>query len=395
MSSLTNIANVNALTTQGWIFAQSVTLTEGKIAEIKSDYILLAQPRKDYPCLVPGIIDAHGDAFERHIAPRTTSSFPLDLAIAANDAELIGAGITTFYLSITDGFEPGLRSRTTVRQLVEQIEHLRPALHCDTQIHIRHEQANTDGHEELVGWLNEHRIALLSLNNHVPSENDLVKLQRFTDSLNRRLTMTESEIKTFVSNLQQQLPVGLEQIAELAHIAQAKGIPLASHDDKDAADVATAISRGVAIAEFPMTLDVAKQLKDSGIAVLVGAPNLVRGGSHIGALGANEAIQAQQVDMLCSDYYYPALFNAPFIAVEQGLCDFKDAWKLVSEKPASALGIGNLTGKIDVGFDADLVLLNNLSGSPLAIQQVWVKGQLALNRGKIEPDVVDSPLVMN
>ncbi|WP_119396291.1 alpha-D-ribose 1-methylphosphonate 5-triphosphate diphosphatase [Salinibius halmophilus] len=381
---LHHIENVNALTAQGWIFAEHVVLQDGKIASIASDFTLVEQPNPTARYLLPGIIDAHGDAFERHIAPRTTSTFPLNLALAANDADLISAGITTFYLSITDGFEPGIRSRQTVRQLIDTIEALRPELHCDTRIHIRHEQANTEDHGELISWLAEHRIDLLSLNNHVPPEGDDKRVQCFSDSLNRRLNMSDEQINQFIRQLHQQLPLGLEQSAELADVAQKQGIPLASHDDKDADDVAAAIARGVAIAEFPMTLDVATQLKAAGIAVLVGAPNLVRGGSHIGALGAGEAIQAQQVDMLCSDYYYPALFNAPFIAAQQGLCDFIQAWKLVSEAPAQALGIGNITGKIDIGFDGDLLLLNSLSGSPLAIEQVWVKGQLALNRRKLE-----------
>lgn len=369
---------INVLTPAGWILARELIVDEGKIAAIIEPSEVQPEPQAGLMHLLPGIIDAHGDAFEREISPRPGSSFPRDLAIAINDQALVAAGITTFYFSITDGFEPGMRSRQTVQELIGQIEHQRARLKCDTRIHIRHEQANTADHAELVDWLGSGRLDLLSLNNHLPDPDDSRRVQRFKASISRRLKMSDQELDLFIARLQDKLAEGEEQIAKLAALARAQDIPLASHDDASSKDVERALALGVSIAEFPMSLEIARQLRDGDVAVLVGAPNLVRGGSHVGALGAADAIRASCVDLLCSDYHYASLFRSPFVAAEQGLCSFSQAWKLVSSEPAKALGIAGNTGAIAEGMDADLLLMDHLDGNPLSLRGVWVKGRRVL-----------------
>lgn len=370
--------HINVMTSQGWVVARELVVDNGTIAAIIDPSAVQSEPQPGLMHLLPGIIDAHGDAFEREISPRSGSSFPLDLAIASNDQALVGAGITTFYFSITDGFEPGMRSRQTVRNLINQIEEQRARLKCDTRIHIRHEQVNTADHAELVDWLGGGRIDLLSLNNHLPEPGDARKVQRFKTSISRRLKMSDQELDQFIAQLQAKRAEGEEQITRLAALARAQGIPLASHDDATQEDVERALTLGVSIAEFPMSLEVAQRLRGNGVAVLVGAPNLVRGGSHVGALSASDAISASCVNLLCSDYHYASLFRAPFVAAEQGLCSFAQAWSLVSTEPAKALGIADKTGAIAQGMDADLLLLDSLDGSPLSLRGVWVKGRQVL-----------------
>ncbi|MFT5073884.1 MAG: alpha-D-ribose 1-methylphosphonate 5-triphosphate diphosphatase [Patiriisocius sp.] len=380
------INNVKVMTSQGWTQPTSLWVHGGIIGAIH----LTKHNDVDYSSsqiidgtgcyIVPGIIDLHGDAFERDITPRAGTQFPLDLALAANDASLIANGITTFYYSITDGFEPGPRSRDTVRHLLIALEKLMPRFSCQARVHIRHETVNTEKHDELLEWLRQGRIHLLSLNDHLPLMDNDKAMQRYLTGMRRRVSMSDSETIEFLQILQGNRALGETQLRELAALAQQQGVALASHDDATLDDVAKSISLGIAIAEFPMCQHTARASKIGGAFVLMGAPNLVRGGSHVGAISVNEAIDQKVVDVLCSDYHYPSLFHAPFMISSMNKLPFSEAWKLISENPARAAGLGSAKGKIAPGYDADFLILNELDGSPLSLHSTWVKGKMVYAR---------------
>ena len=370
------IENINLLAGDEWLESTRVYLSGGRIQAIGADAPGQAEHHIDGRggYLLPGIIDLHGDAFERHITPRTGTLFPLDLALAANDASLVANGITTFFYSITDGFEPGPRSRQTVRSLLDRLDALAPRFRCQARVHIRHEQANTEDHEELVQWLDSGRVHLLSLNDHLPPMDNEGKIERYLDGLRRRVAMTPEETQAFLEGLQNRREPGAKQVQALARVAHRAGVSLASHDDMGPDDVARNRELGTAIAEFPMDAATARASREAGAAVLMGAPNLVRGGSHVGAISVRDAIAEKLVDILCSDYHYPSLFRAPFLAAEQGLLPLPEAWKLVSENPARAAGLGDHKGRIAPGYDADLLLLDRLDGLPLSIRCTLIAG---------------------
>lgn len=370
------IKNVNLLTSDGWLRNSCMQVTDGVITamgkDVARDGPYVVDAAGGY--LLPGIIDLHGDAFERHITPRAGTLFPLELALAANDASLIANGITTFYYSITDGFEPGPRSRDTVRKLLLSLEKLMPRFSCQAKIHIRHEKVNTEGHDELIDWLSNGRIHMLSLNDHLPELDNPRAVTRYVAGLQRRVTMDEVSTQNFLKSLQGRRIQGEEQTQELAKLALSCGVSLSSHDDHGLDDVARNIRLGTVIAEFPMDAETAEASRNSGIAVLMGAPNLVRGGSHVGAISVRDAVSAGLVDILCSDYHYPSLFTAPFVTAENNLMSLENAWKMVSEKPAQAAGLGDRKGRIAIGYDADLLLVSELDGSPLSLQATLVGG---------------------
>lgn len=383
----TAIQGADVLTSIGWLKDTTVVIEEGKFVSIepvtspKKAQLIDARGLK----MLAGIVDVHGDAFERAISPRPGRSFPLPMALVENDRNLIAAGITTFFYSITDSYEIGLRSRDNARQIIEFIlERRQQSLHCDSRIHIRHEQANVEGHEELCTWLETGKIDLLSLNDHLPSRDDEGKLARHFKSLRLRLTISDVEMRALVEQRQAAREQGIQQVEQLIAIAHKYRIPIASHDDDTEEKVALSAKRGIAIAEFPATIDLAALSRHAGAAVLMGAPNLVLGGSHVGYMSVVEAVENGVLDAMCSDYHYPSLFHAPFKMAQLGLMPFEQAWELVSLHPATAAGIGDSPtplgnasrkGKIALDWDADFLLVTPGNSLPSAITAVYVAGQ--------------------
>jgi alpha-D-ribose 1-methylphosphonate 5-triphosphate diphosphatase len=378
-STATQVAlqGADVLTPTGWIQNATVLVEDGRFTQIDQTSKPSGFVSIDVTGLqmLPGIVDIHGDAFERMICPRPGVNFALDIAITENDRTLLAAGITTFYYSITDSFEPGLRSRDTARKLVETILHQPLNLKVDSRIHIRHEQSNTDQHEEFCEWLENGKVHLLSLNNHVPDATDDETLARYTKGLQQRIKLSLPDIRSLIESAIARQAEGLQQIEALVEQAHRLEIPIASHDDESEVDVELSAKRQVAIAEFPASIELAAQSREYGAAVLMGAPNLIRGGSHVGYMSVAAAAQADVLDCLCSDYHYPSLFHAPFKMAEMGLMSFEESWKLVSVHPAKAAGIGDRKGTIAPGLDADFLLLKPGCTLPSAIAAVYVKGQ--------------------
>ncbi|HEY9621322.1 MAG TPA: alpha-D-ribose 1-methylphosphonate 5-triphosphate diphosphatase [Crinalium sp.] len=378
-STATQVAlqGADVLTPTGWIQNATVLVEDGRFTQIDQTSKPSGFVSIDVTGLqmLPGIVDIHGDAFERMICPRPGVNFALDIAITENDRTLLAAGITTFYYSITDSFEPGLRSRDTARKLVETILHQPLNLKVDSRIHIRHEQSNTDQHEEFCEWLENGKVHLLSLNNHVPDATDDETLARYTKGLQQRIKLSLPDIRSLIESAIARQAEGLQQIEALVEQAHRLEIPIASHDDESEVDVELSAKRQVAIAEFPASIELAAQSREYGAAVLMGAPNLIRGGSHVGYMSVAAAAQADVLDCLCSDYHYPSLFHAPFKMAEMGLMSFEESWKLVSVHPAKAAGIGDRKGTIAPGLDADFLLLKPGCTLPSAIAAVYIKGQ--------------------
>ncbi|BAB73920.1 phosphonate metabolism protein [Nostoc sp. PCC 7120 = FACHB-418] len=375
------IQGVNVLTLDGWLNDATVLIEDGKFITIDQaitpdGYQLInAQGLQ----MLPGIIDLHGDAFERMICPRPGVNFPLPIAIADNDRNLLASGITTFYCSITDSYEPGLRSRDSARALIDFILGTgKQVLNSNHRIHIRHEEANIAEHQELCDWMVSGHVHLLSINDHLPPPGNYKRLSRYLNSVKQRSSMSIEEIEELITQVTARRHEGDGQIQELVDLAHTYNIPLASHDDDSPEKVKLSQQRRVAIAEFPATVDLAAQSREYGAAVLMGAPNLVRGGSHLGLMSVAEAVKHNVIDCLCSDYHYPSLFYAPFKLQELGLMSFEQAWSLVSSRPAEAAGISDRKGKIAPGLDADFLLIspnNSLPSAITAIASVYVAGK--------------------
>jgi alpha-D-ribose 1-methylphosphonate 5-triphosphate diphosphatase len=314
--------------------------------------------------VLPGMIDIHGDAFERQIMPRPNVTFDLGLALRDTDRQLIANGITTAYHGVTSSWETGLRRIENARTLAFMIADLRGRTACDMRFHLRHEAFNLAGEEETLNWIAEGLVDALAFNDHMRGIvlGKPIKASKLRDMV-ARSGLSEAD---FMKLIQQTLARESEVPASLTRLAEAarrKGIPLLSHDDRHAEDHAFFTTLGCMISEFPTTDEVAALAAKDGKETVFGAPNVVRGGSHTGCPTAADMAQAGICTILASDYYYPALLEAPFRLARDKRLPFEKAWSLVSENPARALGLAD-RGCIEPGKRADIILVNPQADEP-------------------------------
>lgn len=306
--------------------------------------------------VLPGIVDIHGDAFERHIMPRPGVSFDIEIALRDADKAMLACGITTACHGVTWSWEPGLRGAGNARALVSTLERLKPALGADTRFHLRHEIFNLDAEAEVIEWLATGRIGVLAFNDHTPG---IFKAAARTGKIAKMVERTGLSEAAFITlagevfGREGEVPAS---VARIAAAARAAGVPMLSHDDMSPQMRRDYRALGVGVAEFPLDVETAREASGAGEAIVFGAPNVVRGGSHLGCPGAEEMVRAALCTILASDYYYPALTLAPFILARNGSAAFADAWRLVSRAPAAALGLDD-RGEIAPGRRADLVLI--------------------------------------
>ncbi|OYW98863.1 MAG: hypothetical protein B7Z14_13610 [Bosea sp. 32-68-6] len=272
--------------------------------------------------VLPGLVDCHGDAFERHVMPRPRVAFDIDLALKDADRALLANGITTAFHGVTWSWEPGLRGAQNARALAESIDKLQPELGADTRFHLRHETFNLDAEPQILDWLAQGRIGVLAFNDHTEGT---LKTRHRPDKIGKMVERTGLSTEAFMALVETVYARKSEvegSIARLAAAARAAGVTMFSHDDMTPDMRAWYRSLGVTVAEFPI----------------------------------DEATARAASTILASDYYYPALALAPFLLARRGAASFAEAWALVSRAPAQALRLDD-RGVIAPGKRADLVLV--------------------------------------
>jgi alpha-D-ribose 1-methylphosphonate 5-triphosphate diphosphatase len=308
--------------------------------------------------VLPGIVDLHGDAFERQVMPRPGVDFPVDVALVDSDRQAISNGITTVFHATTWSWEPGLRGTDNARELLEGIESLRPQLCADTRFHLRHETYNLDAETQICQWLSAGRIDLLAFNDHMDSTvADLAK-PRKRNVMVERTGLSNEEFDGLVSRVVSRAHDVPASIARLAKTARDANVQMLSHDDGSPAVRKAFRAQGVDIAEFPINEETAREAANAGDFIVFGAPNVVRGGSHTGWTKASEMIAKGLCSVLASDYYYPAPLLAAVRLAADGVLELPAAWELISTAPARAAGLPD-RGVIGAGSRADLILVDD------------------------------------
>jgi alpha-D-ribose 1-methylphosphonate 5-triphosphate diphosphatase len=337
----------------------SLSIADGQIIRVGTTHRMPTGELDARDLLVlPGIIDLHGDAFERQMMPRAGVDFPIDVALLDSDRQAVSNGITTVCHATTWSWEPGLRSGDNARRLLEAIETLQPQLSADTCFHLRHETYNLDAETEIGQWIADRRIALLAFNDHmdstVASLDKPHKRQRMVD----RTGLSGEDFDRLVERIVSRAPEVPDSVERLAGMARNAGVRMLSHDDDTPAMRKAFRAQGVTIAEFPVNEETAREAAQGGDAIVFGAPNVVRGGSHTGWTRASDMIQKGLCSVLASDYYYPAPLLAAFRLAADNVLPLARAWDLISAGPARAAGLSD-RGTIAEGRRADIILVDD------------------------------------
>ena len=372
----TVLANATLVLPQGTLRGR-LTLSEGRIAAIDEG---AAVPPGALDCqgdlIAPGLIELHTDNLERHIEPRPKVDWPHAAAIVAHDAELAGTGITTVFDALRVG---SIQKRDNsyaryARPLASEILELRAqgALRISHFLHLRAEVCSETLIEELAEFGPADRVGIVSLMDHTPGQRQFRDVSKLKAYVQGKRAYSEADFQEHVANLQA-LRAAFGAAHEAAAVAEARrfGAVLASHDDTTADHVATSAGYGIRLAEFPTTVEAARACHAEGIKVMMGAPNLIRGGSHSGNVAAEELARLGLLDIVSSDYVPAALLTSAFRLAELW-GDLSRGFATVTAAPAEAAGLAD-RGRIATGLRADLIRIRRLGETPV-VRATWVAG---------------------
>jgi len=382
----------------GEIANTTVTVADGLIVEIGGPVQGL-EISAHGKILAPAIIDVHGDAFERQLMPRLGVYFPPEVALIDTDRQLAANGIATAYHAITLGWEPGLRNVTRARDLIQAIQDLALRLTVENRVQLRWETFAFEALDVIEWALKGPLLPSVAFNDHTSmtmrAYDVPVQEREFEHSLEFSIASLDDErMKTRTASKAQRAGLGQEDyiallgkvwdrrsdvpdaISAVANMASAVGAPMLSHDDTRAETRTYFRNLGASVAEFPMVLEAVEAARENEDLIILGAPNAVRGGSHIGSIGAADMVESGLCDALASDYFYPAMLAAIDRLDREKRADRLTLWSLLSSGPARAMNLDD-RGSITIGSRADLVLVDWTKGQAPVIEGTWIAGRAA------------------
>jgi alpha-D-ribose 1-methylphosphonate 5-triphosphate diphosphatase len=374
------LTNASVVSAQG-VFLGTVVLRDGLISEVDDRVSHLPQAQNlngDY--LLPGLVELHTDNLEKHLSPRPGVDWPSASAVMSHDAQIIAAGITTVFdaLSIGDVNPKGKRMQQ-LPGMVEAIAQANAAnmTRAEHRLHLRCEVCHPDTLSVFRDLVEQPLVQLVSTMDHSPGQRQFALESKYREYYMGKYHLSSEQMDAFI----------VEQVANsktysdryrraIVDICLERGLSVASHDDATLAHVEESAAYGMTIAEFPTTLEAAQGCRRLGMSVLMGAPNIVRGGSHSGNIAAARLAEEGLLDILSSDYYPASLLQAAFTLGAQleaaggstgaGLAR---AVSTVSLAPARSAGLYD-RGEIRVGLRADLIHARAVGTLPI-IEQVW------------------------
>jgi alpha-D-ribose 1-methylphosphonate 5-triphosphate diphosphatase len=369
------------LTPDGSFSEASILVEDGMIVDVTGEPKHGVRAiHADNFLVLPGIIDLHGDAFERQLMPRPEVFFPHELALIETDRQMAANGITTAYHGLTYSWEPGLRGAEAARSFLHALEKKKPHLSCDTKLHLRFETHNIEATNEILQWLITGKVDLLGFNDHTECFWNEIGIPRYATVLESRTGLSNEAYRALLEEVMTHRDQAEEAVERLAAIAAACGVPMASHDDESPDMRLRYHMLGCHISEFPVTREAACAAREIGSSVVLGAPNVLRGRSQSSRrIGARESIAENLCTILTSDYYYPALLQSAFSLERHGILPLAEAWKLISTNPAAAADLPD-RGEIAPGKRADLVIVDDAPALPRATA-VFVAGKLVYTAG--------------
>lgn len=340
----------------------TLTVENGIISDIQPGISSRGQDGGgDY--LMPGLIELHTDNLEKCMSPRPGIRWPLEAAAVYHDRDLASAGVTTVCDAIAVGDaaagSPRLTEFSPMIDVICQgqadgrfaVEHL---------LHLRCELSFEKAYEVTERYADNPLLSIISLMDHTPGQRQFVRIDKFKEYYMGKHGITPAQMEEFITLRQEEqqkyAPKNRQALIALSH---AKGISLATHDDATIEHVQEAIENKAVIAEFPTTLEAAKVAHDAGLQVLMGAPNLVLGGSHSGNVSAMELVLQDLVDVISSDYVPQSLLQSIFLIARKTGKPIYETMRLVNTNPAKSIHLFQDRGSLEVGKRADLITVHD------------------------------------
>ncbi|WP_349357900.1 alpha-D-ribose 1-methylphosphonate 5-triphosphate diphosphatase [Stappia sp.] len=328
--------------------------------------------------LIPGLVELHTDHLENHYMPRPKVQWNPIAAVCAHDAQVSTSGITTVFDALRVGLDEDADvTGHDMRRLADAIEAgvARGRLRADHFIHLRCEVSAANCMEMFQLFDGDPRVRLASLMDHSPGQRQFASLDAYAVYYKGKMRMTDAEFTAFCEKrLKESATYSDKNRKAVAEVARERGIVLASHDDATRDHVEEAVDLGIRVAEFPTTVEAARASKEQGLAVLMGAPNVVRGGSHSGNVSARDLAERGLLDILSSDYIPFSMIQSAFFlgeVVEE--VSLPQAVAMVTRNPAAAAGLDD-RGEIALGKRADLVRVRVEEHIPI-VRCVWREGR--------------------
>ena len=359
------------------VVSGSIVLRDGVIADISDGKVATGVDMEgDY--IIPGLVELHTDHLEAHYSPRPGVRWNAISAIQSHDAQIASSGITTVFDCLRlgsdadDGFKVG-EMRAIADALAEARAENR--LRADHLIHLRCEVSAADVLDHYADFQTDGQVRLASLMDHAPGQRQFQTMEQYTLYYKIKRGLSDDAFADFVSRRKEASARYSDAHRKvLVDACTKRGITVASHDDATLDHVEEAIGFGVKLAEFPTSMEAAKASHKAGMSVLMGAPNVVRGGSHSGNIAATDLARAGVLDVLSSDYIPFSLIHAPFVLADEiDDLDLATAIRLVTATPAKTVGLDD-RGSLAHGKRADMVRVHREAGVPV-VRSVWRQGE--------------------
>ena len=359
------------------VFTGAVTIEQGVICDItEGDHVPTGAVDCDGDLVIPGLVELHTDNVERHIEPRPEVDWPHLPALIAHDAELASTGITTVFDAMRVGSIHSGKGRFIdyARKLADELlaARVKGYFKISHFLHLRAEICSETLLDELAAFGSSDRVGIVSLMDHTPGQRQFRDLTALKTYVAKKRGMNDAEFAEHVETLLGlQKRFGAKHEAGAVKEARRLGAVLASHDDTTADHVGTSAVNGVGFAEFPTTVEAAAACRSHGIAVMMGAPNLIRGGSHSGNVAAEALAKDNLLDIVSSDYVPSALLLSAF-RLANIWNDLPRAIATVTSNPASAVRLHD-RGALKAGLRGDVLRVRKIGETPM-LRGVWSQG---------------------
>ncbi|WP_341704039.1 alpha-D-ribose 1-methylphosphonate 5-triphosphate diphosphatase [Ferrovibrio sp.] len=373
------VINARIVTRDGIVEAGSLLARDGVIAAVDDGRAAVAGAVDfggDY--LLPGLVELHTDNLEKHFSPRPGVRWPGNLAVIGHDAQVAAAGITTVMDAIAVGdVREGAVRMQILRDMVAAIESAQKAgmLRAEHLLHLRCE-VSFGNLMELVEPMTELSwLRLISVMDHTPGQRQFVKPEKYRQYYQGKFGLSDEAMDKFMAEqIAAAQAHGVQNRRAIVALCRTKGLPLASHDDATPEHVAEAAADGMVVAEFPTTHEAADLSRRHGMKVMMGGPNVVRGGSHSGNISAKSLAEKGQLDIISSDYVPSSMLQSAFLLPGQvpGV-SLPQAVAMVSANPAEAVGLTD-RGALEPGRRADMIRVSLIDSTPV-VRSVWRAGQ--------------------